>query len=189
MAAGFRYDAGTRLIHLLLAIFVIAALASGEFAGDYRRAVHTGFDIHRWTGIAAALALALRLVWGIAGPAAVRFVRWLPVTLSRLRVCAQDLAGLARLRLPVHEGHAGLSALVQALGLAVFAWMAVTGSILWFNLTPGARAVGWLHTVKELHEGGEPLAIAYLVAHVGAVLVHSAAGHPVWRRIALWGAP
>ena len=111
MSAVFRYDAATRLIHLLLALLGIAALVSGQFAGDYRRPVHTGFDIHRWIGIAMALVVAVRLV---------------------------------RLRLPMREGHEGLAGLIQAIGLGAFAWMACTG----------------------------------------AVLVHSLAGHPVWRRMA-----
>lgn len=181
---GARYDAATRLIHLLLAVLGVAALVSGEFAGDYRRAVHTGFDIHRWIGIAMAFALAARFAWGLVGPRDVRFSQWLPLTARRLSLCAEDLASLGRLRLPMREGHDGLAGLVQAIGLAAFAWMAASGVLLWLYLEPGTRATGWLHTAKELHEGAEPVVIAYLALHVGAVIAHSLAGHPVWRRMA-----
>jgi len=181
-----RYDAGTRHIHLMLVVLGIAALVSGQFAGDYRREIHTGFDVHRWIGVGMALAVALRLVWGFTGPKEVRFASWLPMTRARLMHCADDVLGLLRLRLPVREGHEGISGLLQAIGLAAFAWMAITGAILFTWLEPGARAGGWLHTVKELHEGGQVVAIAYVAIHAGAVLLHSLAGHPVWRRIAPW---
>ena len=169
MAEALRHDAATRRIHLLLALLGIAALVSGQFAGDYRRMVHPGFDIHRWIGIAMALVVAVRLVRGVALP------RWRP--------CVADVVDLARLRLPMREGHEGLAGLVQAIGLAAFAWMALTGTLMWVYLEPGARATGWLRAVKELHEGGQVVAIAYVALHAGAVLVHSLAGHPVWRRM------
>lgn len=181
-----RYDAATRLIHLALLLFGIAALVSGQFAGDYRRELHTGFDIHRWLGLGMALAVAVRLAWGFLGPTEVRFASWLPVTRARLAVVGQDIAALARLRLPVHVGHEGLSGLVQAIGLAAFAWMAVTGAILFAWLEPGTRAAGWARAIKELHEGGQVVALAYIAVHAGAVLVHSLADDPVWRRMLPW---
>ena len=181
-----RYDATTRLIHFLLALLGVAALLSGQFAGDYRRAVHLGFDVHRWIGIAMAAALVLRIAWGFVGPQAVRFAHWLPVTATRLGLVAQDITSLLRLRLPVREEHEGIAGLVQAIGLAAFAWMAATGTLMWLYLEPGTRATGWLHTVKELHEGGQAVLIGYLVLHVGAVLAHSLGGDPVWRRMTPW---
>lgn len=181
-----RYDAGTRHIHLVLALLGIAALISGQFAGDYRREIHTGFDIHRWIGLGMALAVGLRLAWGFVGPQQARFASWLPVTRARLALCVEDLRGLVRLRLPVREGHEGISGLVQAIGLAAFAWMAITGAILFAWLEPGMRAGGWLRAVKELHEGGQFVAIAYVAIHVAAVLLHSLAGHSIWRRMAPW---
>jgi cytochrome b len=177
------YDAGTRHIHLLLAVLGLAALVSGQFAGDYRRAAHTGFDIHRWIGFAMALAIALRLLWGFIGPAAIRFSHWLPVTAARLRLCWHDVVELARRHLPVREEHEGLAALVQATGLAAFTWMGASGTLMWLYLEPGTRATGWLHTVMELHEGGQPVVLAYVALHVIAVLLHALAGHPVWRRM------
>jgi cytochrome b561 len=188
MSGGSLYDAPTRLIHLLLAVFGIAALVSGQFAGDYRRALHPGYDLHRFIGLGMALALFLRIVWGLAGPRAMRLVTWVPLTRTRLRLVAEDLACLARLRLPVREEHQGLAALIQAIGLAAFVWMALSGALLFVFLAPGARATGWLNGVKELHEAGQPVAIAYVVTHVGAVLAHALAGQPIWRRMLPWGA-
>lgn len=178
------YDPATRLIHFLLATLGVAAVVSGQFAGDYRHAAHAGYDIHKWIGLAMAAALLARLAWGLAGPAAIRFSRWLPVSAGRLALAWQDLAGLARLRLPVHEeGHGGLAGVAQAIGLVAFAWMAVSGALLFAYLEPGARASGWLRAVKELHEGGQAVVLGYLALHVGAVLANALAGRPLWRRM------
>jgi len=184
--AGGQYDLGSRLIHATLALLGLAALATGELAGDYKRLEHFGFTIHSWIGLAMASALALRLLWGIFGPREARFSQWLPVTAARLRLAVHDVAELARLRLPLPGKHEGLAAIVQAIGLAAFAWSAVTGIVLYVYLEPGTRAAGSLRMVKELHEGAEPVLIAYVVLHVGAVLVHAIAGHAVWRRMAPW---
>lgn len=184
--AGGQYDLGSRLIHLALAVLGLAALLTGDLAGDYKRAEHSGFTIHSWIGLGMALALALRLLWGVAGPREARFWHWLPVTAARLRRALRDVADLARLRLPAPGKHEGLAAIVQAIGLAAFAWSAATGVVLYVYLEPGTRAAGWLRIVKELHEGAEPVLIAYLVLHVGAVLAHAIASHAVWRRMAPW---
>jgi cytochrome b len=166
------YDFPTRLIHFLLAALGVAALVSGQFAGDYRRPAHPGFDIHREIGLATAVAIALRLAWGLVTQGEARFSRWVPSTRERLRLA----------------GHAGLAGLVQALGLLAFLWMAATGSVLYMFLEAGARVSGWLGAVRELHEGGQAAVLTYLFLHVGAVIAHAIAGESLWRRIAPWPA-
>jgi cytochrome b len=178
------FDAPTRLIHLALALLGIAAVVSGQFAGDYRNAAHTGFTVHRWIGIGMGAALLARTLWGLAGPRAVRFSQWLPVTRARLSVALQDIVLLGRLQLQERESHEGLAGLVQTVGLLAFLWMAATGAILFAYIEPGARATGWLRAVKELHEGGQAVVLAYLVLHIGAVVVHVLTGRPIWRRMA-----
>ena len=78
--------------------------------------------------------------------------------------------------------HVGLSGLVQTFGLGAFAWMAVTGSLMFFYLTPGHKARGFLHPIKEMHEAVVWLIPIYLGIHVGAVLLHALAGDHRWRR-------
>jgi cytochrome b len=182
-AAADTIDLPTRLIHLALAVLGVAALVSGQFAGDYRRSEHPGFTIHSWLGIGMSVALSLRILWGILGPRATRFVEWVPVTRMRFALVWRDLAELARFDIPKRATHEGLAGLVQAIGLLAFVWMAVTGVILFVWLEPGARATGWLRLIKELHEGGQVAAFAYLALHVGAVVVHAFTGHNVWRRM------
>jgi cytochrome b len=176
-------DLATRLIHLALVVCGIAALVSGQFAGDYRKPEHTGFSIHQWCGIAMAVTVGLRWLWGIAGLRAQRFSSWFPLTRARLAAAWQDITALIRFKLPVRPQHQGLAGLVQAVGLCAFAWMAVTGTLLFVWLEPGARAVGGVRLIKGLHEAGQVVLWSYLALHVGAVILHSLAGHDLWRRM------
>jgi Ni,Fe-hydrogenase I cytochrome b subunit len=76
-----------------------------------------------------------------------------------------------------------LAGLVLTFGLAVFAWMAATGTLMAFFLTPGHKAGGFLHAIKEMHELGLWLIVAFLVIHVGAVALHALAGDHLWRKM------
>jgi cytochrome b len=176
-------DTVTRLLHLGLAVFGIAAWLTGDWADSYQQAEHLGFDVHRWTGIGLSVCLALRLVYGVIGPREIRFSRWLPYTSERLRLAWADILDLLHGQLPQRPRHQGLSGLVQAYGLAVFAWMAISGSLLFFLLEPGREAGASLEWLMELHEVGETLIPIYLAIHVAAVMIHALLGHDVWRRM------
>ncbi len=171
----------TRSIHLALVAFGMLALISGQFAGDYKSAEHAGFDIHRWCGLGMALVVALRVLWGFAGPRKNRFSTWFPLTRARLLPAWQDIVALTRLVLPSRPLHQGLAGLVQMLGLFAFVWMAVSGATLFVWLVPGGAATGAISFTKELHEGGQVIVWAYLAPHVGAVVAHALAGHALWR--------
>ena len=41
----------TRFIHLGLTVFGILALITGLWAGDYKRAHHLWFSVHKWLGL------------------------------------------------------------------------------------------------------------------------------------------
>lgn len=176
-------DTPTRLLHLGLTVFGVAAWLTGDWADSYKQAEHLGFDVHRWTGIGLSACLALRLVYGLIGPREIRFSQWLPYTPERLRLAWRDILDLLQGRLPQRPSHEGLSGLVQAYGLAVFGWMAITGSLLFFLLEPGRKAEAPLKWLLEVHEVGESLIPIYLAIHVAAVLVHAVLGHDVWRRM------
>jgi len=182
-AAPAEIDLTTRSIHLALVAFGVLALVSGQFAGDYKSAQHSGFDIHRWCGLGMALVIAVRGLWGLAGPRKNRFSAWFPLARARLLPAWQDIVALTRLTLPSRPLHQGLAGLVQMLGLFAFAWMAVSGAILFAWLVPGSRATGAISFAKELHEGGQVIVWAYLALHVGAVVAHALAGHDLWRRM------
>ncbi len=172
----------TRLIHLGLAILGVAAWVSGLFAGDYKRLLHPGFSFHRWVGISLSFLVFFRVWLGFYGPEGMLFRDRLPVTAERLRWVVEDLVGLMRLNLPDRPSHAGLEGVVQTFGLAVFAWMAATGTMMFFFMKSGLKARGLMHSIKEWHEIGLWLIPIFLFLHVGAVILHALAGNHLWRR-------
>ena len=175
-------DAGARFIHLGLAGFGVLAWLTGYLAGDYKTARYFWFNLHKWCGLGLAGFLACRLGYGFWGPEKVRFAYWLPYTKERLLRAWEDLLGLLNLRLPERQPHQGLSGVVEAFGLAVYSWMAVTGALMYFLLQPGRKAMGLAHAIKEVHEVGEWLIPAFLAVHVGAVALHALAGNHLWRK-------
>ena len=173
----------SRVIHLGLTVFGISAWATGFWAGDYKHLDHFGFSVHSWLGISFVFFLILRIGYGFWGPDDYQFANWVPYTRDRLWAVLEDLWTLLRFKLPQRQAHLGLSGLVQTFGLAAFAWMALTGSLMFFYLTPGYKVHGFLHFVKEMHEAGVWLIGIYLGIHVGAVLLHALAGDHRWRQM------
>ena len=175
-------DKVTRAIHAGLAVLGLLAWLTGQFAGDYKRLSHPGFTIHSWVGISLSLFIFLRLLYGVWGPDNARFAAWVPYTWERLRLVVEDLLTLAKLQLPERPAHQGLKSLVQAFGLAVFSWGALTGSLMFLYLAPGHKARGLMHLVKETHEVGETLIPIFLGLHLTRVLLDALFGQQKWRR-------
>jgi len=70
---------------------------------------------------------------------------------------------------------------VQAFGLLIFSWMAITGSLMFFiGIEPETDLI---EMIEELHEIGEGIIPLYLLLHIGAVFAHSIVGKPVWQRM------
>ncbi len=172
----------TRLIHLGLAVLGVAAWVSGLFAGDYKRPGGLGFSVHRWLGISLSFLVFFRVWMGFYGSKPAAFREWAPINPERLRWVLEDLVNLLRLKLPDRPAHGGLAGVVQIFGLAVFSWMAATGTLMFFFLPPGHKARGLIHFIKELHEAGLWLIPIFLGIHVGAVILHALAGNHLWRR-------
>jgi len=176
-----RYDVPIRLLHFALALFCLAAWGSGQFADDYKRAGHLGFSVHKWVGVGFSIAISLRVLYGLLGPRATRFASWFPFTAANLRLAAQDVLQLARLRVMERKPHQGIAGLVQGLGMLAFLAIAVTGSVMALYMEPGSRATGWLHLVKEIHEIAQQVIPVYLLLHIGGVVVHALFGQDYWR--------
>ena len=166
----------TRFIHLGLTVFGILALITGLWAGDYKRVHHLGFSVHKWLGLTLSFFMAWRIWHGFYGPREARFSQWVPYTPERLKMAWEDCLNLLRLKLPERPSHQGLAGVVQTFGLAVFAWMALTGSLMALWLTPGRKAGGFVHAIKEMHELGLWLIVAFLAIHVSAVTLHACSG-------------
>lgn len=183
----YRYNISIRILHLALVLLCLAGWASGQFADDYKNAGHLGFSVHKWTGIGFAVAISLRVLYGLIGPRATRFANWFPFTVSNLKLSAQDLLQLARFRVPERKPHEGIAGLVQGIGMLAFIAIAATGVVMALYLAPGSRTTGWLHGVKEIHELAQQIIPVYLVLHVGGVAVHALIGQDLWRSMFFLG--
>lgn len=172
-----------RFWHLAMIALVLIALLTGEGADDYKKMEHAGFLLHGKVGLTVFAALCLYFLYSLIGPQGHRLSNWFPFTGARLRQTGKDLTVLTRFKLPEHNRRQGLAGLVQFFGLLVFSWLAVTGTLMYFFMERGAKAHGFMHTVKEAHEVGTMLIWVYLALHVGAVIAHSLTGHQLWKDI------
>ncbi len=183
MSDDVRLDIPSRVLHLGIAILGTWAWWIGDAAGDYHKPLHPNYTLHEYVGLAFSAVLAVRLIYGFFGPRAQRFSSWVPYTRERWKAVEEDLRSLLRLRIPEPRLHRGLNAAVQSLGLLLFTWQAICGTLLSIYITPGERAVGWLHSLKELHQLASIWIPAYLVLHVGASLLHAFTGRHIWKKM------
>jgi cytochrome b561 len=173
------YPAYARLIHLGMAVFGIAAFLTGELAEDH--GASTGYLLHAYLGLSLAAFILIRVCMGFTRSTALSFKGSSPFSRVQWQYALEDFRALLKLQVPERDRHQGLAGLVQAFGLIVFAWMALTGAGLYI-LGNGAESE-LFEALEEVHEVGESLIPLYLVAHVGAVLLHSLGGHPVWKKM------
>ena len=169
------------ILHLCVAVFGIIAFLTGDGADDYKKAIHNGFDTHGWLGLTVAAAISVRLLYGIWGPESARFLSWMPFSPERVALIWNGIKGLISLKLPDRQSHQYISGTVKTFGLMLFTWMALTGSIMFFFLEPGAKATGFVHAIKEMHEVGEALIPIYLVLHIGIIVIHSVFARQIWK--------
>ena len=161
-------------IHSGLALFGITAYLTGELA---EHSNSFGYLLHAYLGLTLLLFLLGRLCYGFWGQGAYRFSSWFPYKKSYLVTIKEDINDLVRLKLPKRQDHRGLAGLVQAFGLVVFTWMALTGTIMFVtNVTDDS-------IISELHEVGEGLIPLFLVLHIGAVALHMISGQNLLSRI------
>ncbi|GAA5190667.1 cytochrome b/b6 domain-containing protein [Ferrimonas gelatinilytica] len=168
------YPNWAKLLHLGLAVFGIAAYATGELAEGGPSAF--GYLLHAYLGLSLGAVMLTRFFVGLGTRNPLAFRTWRPLSRAQRQRTAEDIRTLFRGKLPERDHHNGLAGVVQAAGLILFFWMSLTGTAL-FLLGDSAPFVG------ELHEVGESLIPLYLGLHVGAVVLHALAGDPVWKRM------
>lgn len=160
--------------HLGLAFFGITAYLTGELA---EHSNSFGYLLHAYLGMTLLFFLVTRFIYGLVGQNVYRFSTWFPYKRSYLITIKEDLIRLAKLKVPHRKDHQGLAGLVQAFGLVIFSWMAVTGTIMFIT------DVNDESFISELHEVGESLIPLFLALHLGAVALHMISGHNLLSKI------
>jgi len=164
-------------------IFALSAYLTGDMADDYKKLEYLGFTIHKWLGMGVGFFILSRIIYGFAGPKKARFSRWVPTTKESLKEAGQALISALAYKRPAVPAHRAISGVVKTAGILLFSWMALTGTFMFFFVEPGSRSRGLVHLVMEVHEVGEALIPAYLVIHIGAVLIHAFYGQDFWRKM------
>ncbi len=149
--------------HLGLALFGITAYLTAELA-EYSDGF--GYYLHAYLGLTLLLFIISRTIYGVIGKPQYRFSNWFLYNRAYIKTIKEDIKDLIALKIPERTDHKGLSGLVQAFGLLVFSWMAITGTIMFYaGSSEDSMAT-------ELHEVGETLVPLFLILHVGAVILH-----------------
>jgi len=146
------WDPLVRLIHWSVALAVLVNSVDDAEA-----------DLHEWVGYIALGLVAIRLLWGVAGPRPARFSAFPPsprAALSHLRAMLRGGRG-------VHLSHNPLGALMVYNVWATLAVLGITGYMMG---TMRFFGVAW---VEEVHEIAYNWLIVSVVLHVGGVLLDS----------------
>lgn len=179
VAHDYTFPAYAKMIHLGLAIFGIAAYLTAEFAEDGDTSL--GYLLHAYLGLSLATFIAIRIIIGSFSSSTLSFKGWRPFSRQQWQLALLDFRSLLKLQIPERDHHQGLAGMTQAFGLMVFTWMAATGTGLFIVDTGGESEL--FELIEELHEIGETLIPLYLGLHVGAVILHTLSGNPIWKRM------
>lgn len=175
----YYYPTYAKFIHLGMAIFGILAFLTGELADDSHTS--SGYLLHAYLGLSLAAVMLIRILSGLTTDESLSFKGWSPFSKLQWMLALEDFRSLFTLKIPERDRHQGLAGLTQAFGLIVFAWMAITGTAL-FVLAAEIESEAF-EIIEEIHEVGETLIPLYLALHVGAVILHTTSGNPIWKKM------
>ena len=125
--------------------------------------------------------VVLRILIGLTPSQTLSFKGRSPFSKQQWRIALEDFRTLLGFKVPERGRHQGLAGLTQVFGLLVFFWMSLTGTAL-FMLGSGVETEAF-EFIEEVHEVGESLIPLYLVLHVGAVILHTLCGKPIWKKM------
>jgi cytochrome b561 len=189
-----RHALSTRLLHLLLASAVLIQLVDTQVMGVPRPGrildgLQAGaFGVHEYVGLFAMLVVTLFWAWPTVRRVGTEPGRLFPWFNAQRR--AELWADIRlhfqlarRLALPDPEHSETLAAATHGLGLLSVLFMAGTGTIGWLGWDQAAGMGGFTRTIFEAHGLVANLLWAYVVIHVGTVLLHEAVGHRLVQRM------
>lgn len=180
------FDPLLRLLHWALVLAILALVATSQLAEAFEHGPHEDaiWNLHILAGYGLAVTLALRVLWGMFGPASARWRDlWHPAVWK---------ATLATLRLPRghRAGHDPLASLAYLFAYGVAALMVATGLILAAAKFGVGPLSGWLgharwavELFKEPHEAGFALMLGFVGLHLAALVFHQLRGERVAQRM------
>ena len=188
------YDRPTRWLHAGLALTVPIQLLTELFMHRPKLGhVRTGaesffFEMHEWVGLAACAIVVLHILWSALGTAKGGFARLFPYFSADGRKSIieeiREVPGWLSGRLHETAEESALAGSVHGLGLLLVLGMAITGTIVFFGMNEiTGQLTGLARAALQLHHTGGNLVWAYLIGHVGMVVLHRIKGHDLLARI------
>jgi cytochrome b561 len=181
-----RYDRTTRWLHAGIALGIAAQLGLCLFMeapDDKDEVMASGltlklFEAHENIGMALLVLIILHWLWSLSGHVNGGFGHLFP-WFSKQRMCGviNEAKEISKLKIAEPETSNALAGAVHGLGLLAATAMAVTGAVIFFNLSETGHMTPLGETFHELHEFFSTLIWAYFIAHVGMALMHKRLGH------------
>ncbi len=150
------WDVWVRVLHLAFIAGVTAAWFTRHSAGRW----------HEWIGYGVLLALGMRLIWGIAGPAKARFASFVRRPRTTVQYARQLLRGQAQR----YVGHNPLGAWMILWLLSLLGLITMSG---WLSTTDRYWGVAW---VADLHLWSTWALLASIPIHITGA-VHASRQH------------
>jgi cytochrome b len=162
------WDAFVRLFHWALVVgFTVAYLTEDDL-----------LTVHVWAGYVVGGLIVARTTWGFVGPIRARFSDFVYAPMTTLRY----VRDLILFRAPRHLGHSpGGGAMVIAL-IVLLAATVVTGLIVYGGDQQAGPLAGIVsketgESMEELHELIANITLAFIIAHIAAVILASFVHH------------
>ena len=193
------YDRLTRWLHVGLVLGIPLQLFSEEFMKHRVTIMEHGvprartameanfFAMHEAIGIALFSLIVVHILWSItrAGGGLGRLFPYFSTGgLGALLKELQQVPGWLSGKLHETAEESVLAGAVHGLGLLLVLGMSLTGVIIFFGMDEASgNMTGVTRDIAEVHEALGSLIWAYLIGHVGMVVLHRIKGHDLLSRI------
>jgi cytochrome b561 len=189
-----QYDRLTRWLHAGIVLAVMIQLTSSQLMQvpqPGHSLAGTGipfFSVHRWSGMCVLSLAVLHWLWGLSGHVTNGWGHLFPwfsrsrlgEVLSAIKAMPAWLQG----KLPVGgQETIPLAGLVHGLGLLLITAMALTGSAIFFGMSPDGSMPRSLEPVRPIHGFIANFVWVYFFGHAGMAALHQWKGEPLITRM------
>lgn len=173
----------TRLLHVVLLVSVIHQLLNSEFMHrpDPGDAPSVLYIMHEYIGLGSFGVVMAFWIWTLVRRGETRLETLFPWLFpSRMREIFSEITDTRTWRGAIAFERVGgiLAGAVHGLGLLVVTFMAITGTVYYFEI-----ATPWAHQALALHRLMANLMWAYLIGHAGVAVLHHLLGSDILRRM------
>lgn len=176
----------TRWLHAGIALGVAAQLGLSLFMeapDDTDEVMASGFPLqlfeaHESIGMALLALLVLHWLWSLSGHVEGGFGHLFPwFSGKRMSKVIAEAKDILRLKVPDPETSNEFAGAVHGLGLLVATILAVSGAVIFFNVSETGHWTKLGNNYHEIHETIAPLMWAYLIGHFAVAVIHKRMGH------------